>query len=95
MSKNYVHKSKYFYGNKISEYGMKNGYVDFRTLAQAGEMVLCNDVTKLFYNTICGEFVDPEQVNGFIDNSDEIEELQNKLDDILEAYREEENPEII
>ena len=89
---NYIHKSKYFYGNEISEYGLKNGYVDYRTLAKCGDMVLCNDITKLFYNTIGGEFVDPEQINGFIDNSEEIEELQNKLDDILEAYREEENP---
>ena len=75
-------KSKYFYGNEISEYGLKNGYVDYRTLAKCGDMVLCNDITKLFYNTIRGEFVEPEQVNGYIDNSEEIEELQEKLDDL-------------
>lgn len=91
--KNYVHTSKYFYGNEISEYGLKNGYVDFRTLAKCGDMVLCNDITKLFYSSINGEYVDPEQVNGFIDNSDEIEEIQEQLDDLLQAYREEENPE--
>ena len=92
MKENYTHKSKFFYGNEISEYGLKNGYIDFRTLAKCGDMVLCNDITKLFYSSINGEYVDPQQVNGFIDNSEEIEELQNKLDDILEAYREEENP---
>ena len=74
--------SKYFYGNKISEYGLKNGYVDYRTLSKCGDMVLCNDITKLFYNTIGGEYVEPEQVGGFIDNSEEIEYLEEKRDAI-------------
>lgn len=75
--KNYIHKSKYFYGNKISEYGLKNGYVDYRTLAAAGDMVLCNDITKLFYNEI-----EPQQVNGYIDNTGEIQEIQEKINDL-------------
>ena len=74
--------SKYFYGNEISEYGLQNGYVDYRTLAKCGDMVLCNDITKLFYNTIGRDYVEPEQVNGYIDNSEEIEELQEKLNDL-------------
>ena len=74
--------SKYFCGNKISEYGLQHGYVDYRTLSKCGDMVLCNDITKLFYNTIGGEYVEPEQVNGYIDNNEEIEELQEKLDDL-------------
>ncbi len=90
--KNYVHKSKYFYGNKISEYGLKNGYVDYRTLAKCGDMVLCNDITKLFYNTIGNEYVEPEQVNGYIDNSEEIEELQEKLDNLLDLFKETDDP---
>lgn len=35
---------KYFYGNEISEYGQKNGYVDYRTLARAFDAVLNNDI---------------------------------------------------
>ena len=62
--KNYTHKSKYFYGNEISEYGLKNGYVDYRTLAKAFEGVLINDITKLFYAEINGEYNEPELVNG-------------------------------
>ena len=62
--KNYTHKSKYFYGNEISEYGLKNGYVDYRTLAKAFEGVLVNDITKLFYAEINGEYNEPELVNG-------------------------------
>lgn len=84
--------SKYFYGNEISEYGLKNGYVDYRTLAKCGDMVLCNDITKLFYNTIGNDYVEPMQVNGYIDNSDEIEELQEKLDDLLDLFKQEEDP---
>ena len=79
--------SKFFYGNEISEYGLKNGYVDYRTLAKCGDMVLCNDITKLFYNTISGEYVEPKQINGYIDNSDQIDELQEQMDELLDEYR--------
>lgn len=88
MKENYVHKSKYFYGNEISEYGLKHGYVDYRTLAKCGDMVLCNDITRLFYNTIGNEYIEPQQVNGYIDNSEEIEELQEQIEelqDLLES----------
>ncbi len=36
--------SEYFYGNKISDYGLENGYVDYRTLAKAFDAVLNNDI---------------------------------------------------
>lgn len=62
--KNYVHKSKYFCGNKISDYGIKNGYVDYSTLAKSFDSVLVNDITKLFYTEINGEYSEPEIVNG-------------------------------
>ena len=74
MSK-YVHKSPYFYGNKISDYGLENGYVDYATLAKAFDAVLVNDITRLFFADINGEFNEPEQVNGFVDNSDDIAEI--------------------
>lgn len=60
----YVHKSKYFYGNAISEYGLKNGYVDYRTLAKSFDAVMCNDITKLFYATVNNEYNEVELVNG-------------------------------
>ena len=74
--------SKYFYGHQISEYGLQHGYVDYRTLAKCGDMVLCNDITKLFYGSINGEYVEPQQINGYIDNSDEIDELQERIDEL-------------
>ena len=79
--------SNYFYGVKCSDYAIKNGYVDYRTLAKSFDAVLCNDITKLFYSTIGGEYNEPEQVNGFIDNSDEIDELQEQMDELLDEYR--------
>lgn len=78
----YVHKSKYFYGNEISEYGLKNGYVDYSTLAKSFDCVMANGIDKLFFADINGEWNEPEQVNGFVDNSDEIEELQEKIEEL-------------
>lgn len=86
MKENYTHKSKFFCGNQISDYGLKHGYIDYKTLAKCGDMVLCNDITKLFYGAINGEYVEPEQVNGFIDNSDEIDELQEQMDELMDEY---------
>lgn len=80
-------RTNYFYGNEVSEYGKNNGYVDYGTLSRAFDAVLCNDVTKLFYTSINGEYTEAEQVNGFIDNSEEIEALEEK---ILESENDEE-----
>lgn len=85
-------KGNYFYGEKCSDYAIKNGYVDYRTLAKAFDAVLCNDITKLFYNEIGRDFIEPEMVNGYIDNSDDIEQLQNQYDEILEQYKQEQDP---
>ena len=40
----YVHHSKFFYGIEISEYGQENGYMDYRTLSRAFDMVMNNDI---------------------------------------------------
>lgn len=40
-------EKKYFYGQEISEYGIKNGYVDYRTLSKVvGNMVLNNQIIE-------------------------------------------------
>lgn len=77
-----VHHSKYFYGNKISEYGLEHGYIDYCTLSKAFDAVMVNDITKIFYSTVNGDFIEPEQINGYIDNSDAIDELQEQIDDL-------------
>lgn len=79
--KNYIIKCKYFFGNKISDYGLKNGYVDYETLAKAFDAVLNNDIIE---NTINIGFW--EQVNGIIDNSEKIDDLiekQENIDNVL------------
>lgn len=40
MSKYY----EYFYGNKISDYGLENGYIDYGCLASCFQHVLANDL---------------------------------------------------
>ena len=40
----YTHTSRYFYGNKISDYGIKNGFIDYRTLAKCFDAVLNNEI---------------------------------------------------
>ena len=85
----FVH-GKYFYGNEISSYGQENGYVDYATLAKAFDAVLNNDIIQKTY-----EFGYWEQESGFVDHTEEIEELQEKIAE-LEAIKdrlEDEEPE--
>ena len=70
-------EKKYFYGNEISDYGVKNGRVDYRTLAKCFDAVLNNEIMKKTYDI--GYW---EQESGFIDNSNEIEELQEQINNI-------------
>lgn len=42
--KNYIHKSRYFYGQEVSPYGLEHGYIDYRTLARCFDAVLNNEI---------------------------------------------------
>ena len=66
-------EQKYYYGNPISEYGLQNGRVDYATLAKCFDAVLNNYIMSLTYDI--GYW---EQVSGIIDNSEEIEELEEE-----------------
>lgn len=83
MKTNYIHKSKYFYGNEISSYGLEHSRIDYATLAKAFDAVLCNDITKLFYSTVNGEYVEPEMLQGFIDHDDEIDALTDEMHELI------------
>ena len=74
----FVH-GKYFYGNEISEYGQQNGYVDYATLAKAFDAVLNNDIIQKTY-----EIGWWEQESGFVDHTEEIEELREKIEEYEE-----------
>ena len=71
---------KYFYGNEISNYGRKNGRVDYRTFAKAFDAVLNNDIMGKTWGT-CGEW---EQESGWTDNSEEIEEIREQIEALEE-----------
>ena len=86
----YKHYSNYFYGNKVSDYGLENGYVDYATLAKAFDAVLNNDIMQKTGMVGLGYW---EQESGFIDNSEEIEELEEQIAELEED--EEENEEQI
>lgn len=75
---------EYFCGNKISEYGIKNGFLDYGTLSKAFDAVLNNSIYNAVENM--GFFWDQE--SGMIDNSDEIEELKDKNNELEEKLEE-------
>lgn len=79
------HHSEYFYGNKISEYGLQHGYVDYATLSKAFEGVLNNNIIEKTYDI--GYW---EQESGFVDNSKEIEALQEMIAELEEQEDSEE-----
>ena len=78
-------EKKYYYGNAISDYGMEHGYVDYGTFSKAFNCVLNNEVISSTYDI--GYW---KQISGQIDNSEEIEELGKKLDELVEQN--EDNP---
>jgi hypothetical protein len=64
-------KSNYFYGNKISDYGIQNGYLDYRTLAKSFNAVLNNDIISKtmdigFWECISGTEYN-EETDSYID----------------------------
>lgn len=71
--------SKYFYGHEVSELGIKNKRVDYAALSKCGDIVLCNDIVKLFNRSIGGEFVEPKLVNGYLTDDDQIQGLQSEI----------------
>ena len=71
MRENYTHKSRYFYGHKISDYGLDNGFIDYRTLAKCFDAVLNNEIISKtcdlgYWETVNGsEFWEDEEGNEY------------------------------
>lgn len=76
MKNNTVWTSNYFCGHEVSAYGKENHRIDYATLASAFDSVLNNDIMS------ATGYDDWEQVNGFIDNSEDIERLNDEWHDI-------------
>lgn len=70
--------NKYFCGNMISEYGRKNGRVDYSTFCKAFDAVLNNSIMAELESN--GYYFELE--SGLIDNSEEIAELEEKIAEI-------------
>lgn len=70
---------EYFYGNKISAYGLEHGFVDYGTLAKAFDAVLNNEIIEKTYDI--GYW---EQESGIIDNDDAIEEITEEIEALEE-----------
>lgn len=75
-------KSKYFYGNKVSDYGLENGYVDYKTLAKSFQCVLNNDIIAKTEGVI-GYW---EQISGWGDNADYIDDNGDYVPEIFQWY---------
>lgn len=86
----FVH-GKYFYGNEISEYGQEHGYVDYRTLAKSFDAVLNNDIMQKTWDVL-GWW---EQESGFVDNTEEINELQEQIEELMLDNEDDEHTEEI
>lgn len=71
----------WFCGNEASDYAKEQGYLDYATLAKGFDAVINNSIMDITNANCIGEW---EQVNGDIDNSDEIEELENQIKEIEE-----------
>lgn len=81
-----LHGSSCFYGQKVSDFGMKNGYIDYHCLASSFNAVLANGLIES-----TAEVGYWEQVHGFIDHSEEIAALEDQLleadgDDEISIY---------
>lgn len=81
-----VHNSEYFYGNKISDYGLEHGYVDYRTLAKSFDAVMNNGIKENTDNI--GYW---EQISGIVNNEDKIQELNDKIGELQFDIEELEN----
>lgn len=72
-----------FCGNEASDYAKENGYLDYATFAKAFDAVMNNSIME---NTC--EIGYWEQENGIIDNSEEIEELEEQIEYLEEGFEE-------
>ena len=83
-------KGNYFYGNEVSDYGKKYGYVDYRTLAKAFDAVLSNVIMQktadIGYWESVGANEEYYEYNGNEYSYTELEELQEECDEESEEY---------
>ena len=67
----------YFFGNKISEHGRERGYVDYKAFSEAFDSVWTSNIIEKTKGIGYWEIE-----NGFIDNTEEIEELEMHIEEL-------------
>lgn len=99
MSK-YIWRSEYFCGNKISDYGLENKHVDYRTLAKAFDSVMANDLmqktSEIGYWECCNGneyYYEDNEGNRYTEDElqEKIEEVQETMGSIEDTESEEYN----
>jgi hypothetical protein len=63
---------EYFYGNKVSDYGLEHGYVDYHCLAKSFDAVLNNDIIK---NTLDIGYWEPFNGNEYDEENDSYRDI--------------------
>lgn len=66
----------YFYGNKISDYGLEYGFVDYNTLAKAFNAVMSNDIISKTADIGFWELV----------NGSDYDEEDDEYEDIYQCF---------
>ena len=83
-------KGNYFYGNEVSDYGKKYGYVDYKTLAKSFDAVMNNDImqktAEIGYWESVGANEEYYEYNGNEYSYNELDELRDEYDDESEEY---------
>jgi len=87
---------EWFYGNEVSDYGKKNGYVDYATLYKAFDAVLNNDIMQEtecigYWDMISGEIGEGDEVYQYYIISDSGAEILKEWTDDPVWYNEELN----
>lgn len=76
-----------FYGNKVSDYGLERGYVDYHALAECFEGVLCNKIAEadpcLFDSIESGDFDENTEIFQYFIVSDNALEVLKEADEIV------------
>lgn len=80
---------EYYYGKKVSEYALQNGYVDYGALSEVvGDCVLCNNMEKRLCTTMDVES-DPDtlfKIEYTEEEFEENEELKEEYEDYYEYF---------
>ena len=85
MKHNVKMMGQYFYGQKISDYGLEHNRVDYGTLARAFDCVLNNEIMPKTWGTV----TEWDQLSGYINNESEISDLEEELESLRNSQ---ENP---